>query len=68
MTYSSCLTDKDGNVIECENKTYCSCCGEDVTDDPRGYWCSEKFENHTTDERVRYLVLCVPCFKRTFNY
>ena len=48
--------------------TYSSCCGEDVTDDPRGYWCSEKFENHTTDERVRYLVLCVPCFKRTFNY
>lgn len=68
MIYNSCLTDKDGNVIEFENKTYCSCCGEDVTDDPRGYWSSEYFKNHTTNESKWYLALCSSCFKRTFNY
>ena len=68
MTFNSYRTDENGNIIESENKTYCSCCGEEVTDDPRGYWTSEYFKNHMTNEKAMYLVLCVPCFKRTFNF
>lgn len=68
MTATFTIMDNKGEIIESKNKTFCSCCGEDVSEDIRGYWCSESFKNHTTNEKAMYLVLCVPCFKRTFNY
>jgi len=68
MTFSSTFINEDGKIIETENKTYCSCCGIDVTDNPEGYWTSEYFKNHVTEGCVRYLALCNSCFERTFRF
>lgn len=69
MIYQTYITNENNEVVEkSDMRIICSCCGKDVTDDEEGYFGTDFFKNHTTNEKIVFPVLCNSCTRCTFRW
>ena len=60
-------TDENEEIIEqSEMKTYCSCCGRNITDENK--YCTEFVKCHETNEKFIQPVWCESCIKHIIRY